>query len=301
MESQRPPDKAKSKNGDGVIGSFEKTILDALSSHIAILDKNGTILETNLAWRNFGASNELAVAPEMIQMNYLTICDAATGKDADYSKKAAQGIRNVIDGSEHEFTMEYPCHSPVQQMWFYMRVTHIRHKGPFCVVVSHENITPLKIAEETIRSREAELSIKTQNLEETNTALKVLLKQREIDKEELEQKVVANVDQLVLTYVEKIRLTRLDERQKTYIDILESNLKDIVSPFLHKASALDLRLTPREIQVADLVKAGRTSKEIADILNISTNAVDFHRKHIRKKFGLRNHRTNLRSFLMSLQ
>jgi DNA-binding CsgD family transcriptional regulator len=63
---------------------------------------------------------------------------------------------------------------------------------------------------------------------------------------------------------------------------------------------MHLHLTPQEIQVATLVKAGRTTKEISDILSISTNAVDFHRKNIRRKFGLKNQRTNLRSFLMSL-
>jgi len=283
------------------IGSFDKTILNALSAHIAILDKNGIILETNQAWRDFGTANDTTIPPDMININYLEVCDTVSGKDSEYSKKAAQGIRSVMDGTVHEFTMEYPCHSPVRQMWFYMRVTRITEKGPFCAVVSHENITPLKIAEETIRKKEAELEVKTRNLEETNTALKVLLKQREMDKEELEEKVVANVDQLVMTYVEKIKRTRLDERQKTYLNILESHLNDIVSPFLHKASTLNLRLTPQEIQVASLVKAGRTTKEIADILNISANAVDFHRKHIRKKFGLRNQRTNLQSFLMSLK
>lgn len=283
------------------IGSFDKTILNALSAHIAILDKTGVILETNQAWNEFAAANDSNIPPDMIGVNYLGVCDTSSGKDSEYSAEAAHGIRGVIDRTIHEFTMEYPCHSPVQQMWFYMRVTRIQKKGPLCVVVSHENITPLKIAEETIRKKEAELEVKTQNLEETNTALKVLLKQREMDKEELEEKVVANVDQLVMTYVEKIKLTRLDERQKTYLHILESHLNDIVSPFLHKASTLNRRLTPQEIQVASLVKAGRTTKEIADILNISSNAVDFHRKHIRRKFGLRNQRINLQSFLMSLK
>jgi DNA-binding CsgD family transcriptional regulator len=268
---------------DRSIGSFDKTILNALSAHIAILDKNGIILETNQAWRNFGTANDSSIPPDMIDINYLEVCDTVSGKNAEHLKKAAQGIRSVINRTVHEFTMEYPCHSPVRQMWFYMRITRIQETGQFCVVVSHENITPLKIAEET------------------NTALKVLLKQREMDKEELEEKVIANVDQLVMPYVEKIKLTRLDERQKTYLNILESHLNEIVSPFLHKTSTLNLRLTPQEIQVASLVKAGRTTKEIADILNISTNAVDFHRKHIRKKFGLRNQRTNLQSFLMSLK
>ena len=137
-------------------------------------------------------------------------------------------------------------------------------------------------------------------LEEANTALKVLLKQREADKKELEEKVVTNIRQLVSPYLEKIGATRLDPRPRAFLDIIQAHLNDVISPFLQRMSTLHLHLTPQEIHVASLVKAGRSTKEIADILGISTNAVDFHRKNIRSKFGLKNRKTNLRSFLMSL-
>lgn len=283
-----------------MISNFDKTILNALSAHIAILDATGVIHETNQAWQRFGEANGMASAADSIRFNYLDICDAATGEDAVYSHNAAGGIRSVIQGKTAEFAMEYPCHSPTEQLWFYMRATRIEDADPYCVVVSHENITPLKLAEETIRQREAELYLKNQSLEEANTALKVLLKHREEDRQELEERVVINIQQLVTGYVEKMKSTRLDERQKTYLDIIESHLNDIVSPLLQKIAAMHLHLTPQEIQVASLVKAGRTTKEIADILAISSNAVDFHRKNIRKKFGLNHKKTNLRTFLLSM-
>ena len=206
----------------------------------------------------------------------------------------------VIDGKFEEFSIDYPCHSPTEKMWFYLRATRIVSPGPFRAVISHENITPLKLAEEIIFKREEELKIKSASLEEANTALKVLLKHREEDKTELEEKVVTNVKQLITPYLEKLNQTRLDARQKAFLEILESHLNDIVSPFLHKMSTMHLQLTPQEIQVASLIKSGRTSKEIANILSISTNAVDFHRKNIRKKFGLKHRKTNLRSFLLTL-
>jgi DNA-binding CsgD family transcriptional regulator len=148
--------------------------------------------------------------------------------------------------------------------------------------------------------REQELEINNLSLEEANTALKVLLKQREADKKELEEKVVTNIRQLVSPYLEKIGSTRLDSRQRAFLDIIQAHLNDVISPFLHRMSTLHLHLTPQEIHIASLVKAGRSTKEIADILGVSTNAVDFHRKNIRSKFGLKNRKTNLRSFLMSL-
>jgi len=283
-------------------GCYDRTIFDSLSAHIAILDKSGRILDTNQAWRTFGQENAVDANPAMIQVNYLEVCDSAASdpRFGKLSRRAAQGIRAIIDGKFQEFTMDYPCHSPNRKQWFYMRATRIDGPGPSRVVISHENITPLKQAEETIKAHEKDLELKTQSLEEANTALKVLLKQREVDKRDLEEKVVANVRQLVTPYLEKIAATRLDARQKAFLDIIAGHLNDIISPFLHRLSAMHLHLTPQEIQVATLVKAGRTTKEISDILGISTNAVDFHRKNIRKKFGLKNQRTNLRSFLMSL-
>ena len=218
----------------------------------------------------------------------------------EFSHRAADGIRTVIKGHTDEFTMEYPCHSPTMRMWFYMRVTRVKGREPFFLVISHENITPLKLAEDKIKKREEELRLKSQNLEELNSALKVLLQQRDKDRHEVEERIIANVNQMVVVYLEKLKNTRLDSRQKTYMDIIETHLNDIISPFLQTVTAMHLRLTPQEIQVATFVKEGKTTKEIADLLSITTNAIDFHRKNIRKKFGLNHKKTNLRSFLLSL-
>jgi DNA-binding CsgD family transcriptional regulator len=293
-----PPPKRSA--GAAKIRPFDKKILDSLSAHIALLDAEGVILETNRAWRDYGKANDIAMHPATLNINYLDICDMADGNGAAGSSKAARGIRDVIAGKLEEFTMDYPCHSPTQKMWFYMRVTGIVGTDPYRAAVCHENITPLKLAEETIQRREQELELKSQSLEEANTALKVLLKQREADKKELEEKVVTNIRQLVTPYLEKISQTRLDPRQRAFLDIIEGHLNDVISPFLQRMSTLHLHLTPQEIQVASLVKSGKSTKEIADILGISTNAVDFHRKNIRQKFGLKHQKTNLRSFLMSL-
>ena len=148
--------------------------------------------------------------------------------------------------------------------------------------------------------RKEQLKARAQSLEELNTALKVLLKQREEDKTELEENVLSNVKQLVLPYVEKLKKTRMGAEQMTYVSIMESNLNDIVSPFLRKLSSQYLNLTPKEIQIADLIKLGKTTKEIADLLNVSPGAIEFHRENIRGKLGLKNKKINLRSHLLSL-
>lgn len=157
-----------------------------------------------------------------------------------------------------------------------------------------------KMAEEELKKREQALELKSRGLEEANTALKVLLQHREEDKATLEEQVLANVRKLVLPYLENLKHLHLNENQAAQVKIAEENLMKIVSPFLRNLTSSYLELTPREIQVANLVKEGKTTKEMTEILNISATAVDFHRKNLRSKFGIKNKKTNLMAFLSSL-
>jgi DNA-binding CsgD family transcriptional regulator len=138
------------------------------------------------------------------------------------------------------------------------------------------------------------------DVEELNTALRVLLAQRDTERKELEQKIFLNVDKLITPYIQKLKLTSLDPKQRTFLSIIENNVADIISPFLSKAIPTNAYLTPQEIQVASLVRSGAQTKEIAELLDISVNAVNFHRKNIRAKLGLKNEQVNLRSFLLTL-
>ena len=277
-----------------------KTVLNSLSAHIAILDQDGVILETNRAWQSYAASNGMVENSDSKGINYLTICDTTIGVESDDARKVAAGIRLVIGGEIEEFLCDYPCHSPEGKHWYYMRAVRMSYGGPVRVVVSHEDITALKLAEESLLQREQELEAQKLSLEEANIALKVLLKQREADKLELEQNVLQNVKQMIFPYLDKLKTAGLKQREKTYVEILEDHLNEIISPFLQRLSGANIFLTPQEGQVAALIKDGKTSKEIADILNVSEATIHFHRKNLRTKFGLKNKKTNLRSHLMSL-
>jgi DNA-binding CsgD family transcriptional regulator len=285
------------------IGSepLARAILNSLSAHIAILDDNGVILETNAAWEDFARNNGVLAKGQFIGTNYLAICDAASGPDAVDGRKVARGIRAVIGGRTDQFLHDYPCHSPLGQHWYYMRAIRMSGGGPVRVVVSHEDITALKLVEETLRESQAALKAQKQNLEEVNIALKVLLDQREKDKAELEQKVLHNVKNLVLPYVEKLRRVNLKPGTRQLVDFIASHLNDIISPFLQHLSTASVLLTPQEIQVATLIKDGKSSKEIAGILKVSETTIHFHRKNLRRKFGLAKKQANLRAFLMSLK
>lgn len=154
--------------------------------------------------------------------------------------------------------------------------------------------------ERLVDARTAALNAKTRRLEEFNAALKVLLKQREEDRRELEESILHNVKSLIAPYLEKLRKSRLSEDQMTYLTILKSHIEGLTSPFTKRLSQKYLGLTSLEIQAANLIKEGKTSKEIAETLCVSENTVSSHRFHIRTKLGLRNKKVNLRSYLKSL-
>ena len=168
-------------------------------------------------------------------------------------------------------------------------------------LVMISDITEGKQAELALQEREAELKVRSRDLEEVNAALKVLLKKREGDKSELEARVLFNVNELIVPYLKKLKKSRSNALQQTYLNVLETNLNEIISPFYRTLAANYTHLTPREIQIADLVKQGKTTKEISELTNSSTRAVEFHRNNIRKKLGLANKKTNLRSYLLTLR
>jgi DNA-binding CsgD family transcriptional regulator/PAS domain-containing protein len=277
-----------------------RTVLDSLSAHIAIMDETGIILDTNRAWRDFAVKSGMPEDYDGIGDNYLAICDATKGEDSTDARTVATGIRDVINGGVDEFLYDYPCHSDDGPHWYYMHAIRMSGDGPLRVVVSHEEITALKLSEEALRKSEEQLKQQKVELEESNIALKVLLKQREGDKSELEQKVITNVKEMVLPYLEKLKRVNLKPKDKTVVEIIDSHLNDIISPMMQKLANASIILTPQEIQVASLVKDGKASKEIAGILNVSETTVHFHRKNLRRKFGLSNSQTNLRSYLISI-
>jgi PAS domain S-box-containing protein len=154
--------------------------------------------------------------------------------------------------------------------------------------------------EEALMRRETDLEEKTGNLEELNVALKILLQQRDKDKREFEEWVLANVENVIMPYVGKLKKIGLGAEQSACVKILEANIKKITSSFSHRLSPKYMNLTFKELQIADLVKEGNSSKDVAAILNVSERTVDFHRKNIRKKLAIADRKTNLRTYLSRL-
>ena len=186
------------------------------------------------------------------------------------------------------------------------------YKAPFIdetgkmvgTVGSARDVTSAKETESKLKqlNEELEKRIKerTSSLEDVNTALRVLLKKREEDKNQIGENIYASFKSLIQPLISQLKNSLTLNSQEDILDILESSIKEMATPFSRKLADPILGLTPTETQVAALVKDGKTNKEITQILNKSIRAISSHRDNIRQKLGLKNKKINLRSYLLSL-
>jgi len=147
---------------------------------------------------------------------------------------------------------------------------------------------------------EDKIKQRTASLENLNTALSVLLKKRDDDKNQIGKNIYHNFKSLIQPLMNQLRNSLTINVQEDILNILESSIKEITTPFSKKMSDPIMGLTPTEIQVASLVKNGKTNKEIVQLLNKSIRTVSAHRENIRLKFGLKNKKVNLKTYLLSL-
>jgi len=159
----------------------------------------------------------------------------------------------------------------------------------------------LKQENKKVRQARKKLEVRTNELQEANVALKVLLKKIEENRQELEANMLENLKSLVLPCLEKARKNVENRQVSSHLDYMESCLKDLFSPFAKKLNMGYHGFTPAEMEVATMIKYGRSTKEIADMLNISEKTVGFHRSSIRGKLAIKNKPVNLKAFLMSLE
>jgi PAS domain S-box-containing protein len=299
-----------------------RAVLESASDAILIGDEHGNLLEANRKTEElFGYSRN-----ELLQMHYtqlhpvmeqertiaaykdivthgkgdlqngvilrkdgtaVPVDVTATAIEYDGRRVFQASFRDISEHKQTEDTLE----SMVQE-----RTVELFEKNKQLLEVIKER----KRAEAALQKKKKELMLHAGKLQEMNAALKVLLKQREEDKRELEEKVMANVKELLLPYLEELKTCRLDAKGRVHVSILEANLNSIISPFTHRLSSKYSGFTPREIQVANLIKQGKSTKDIAEIIGVSHGAINLYRNHIRNKLGIITKKINLRSHLISL-
>ncbi len=182
--------------------------------------------------------------------------------------------------------------------WGKMRAipVHNQHDSfsAFFVIVDK---TIQKQTEENFLATQNELNIKERKLEEAYTSVQFIMEAMERKQNKLQERFICNIRELVLPFLDKLEKTPLNNNQRKLVKMTETYLERIASPFIHNLSSSYFNLTEKEIQVSALVKEGKTSKEIAELLNLSQRAIDFHRGRIRDKLGLKNKSCNLQMLL----
>ena len=272
----------------------KQAILDASVDRIRLTDTDMRII-----WANKTTARELKITPEELVGQYCF--EALVGRNSPCSgcpsKKALKSGH-----MEHALVHRSTSKSTKGEAYWDSYAVPIKNEAGAVVrlVQITRNVTRQKLAEKALKEGEKELKIKADSLSDLNTALRVLLEKKDDDRVELEEKVMFNMKQLVIPFLEKLKKTSLTSKQAACVQVLESNLNNVISPFSRTLSAKFLSLTPTEIQVAGMIREGKTSQDIADVLNLSRRTVESHRDSIRKKLGLKKKKANLRSHLLSI-
>ncbi len=197
-------------------------------------------------------------------------------------------------------------------------IVHYVYTPPNHVVVHTEDLTERKNAENALKKAHSELETRverrTRELAEANEALEVereLLNQKNIamrevldqieeGKKQMASDIQSNINRIVLPILKSLE-SKVAPAGRTYVDLLQSSLDDITSPLMSTLELKSAQLTPRELEICNMVRSGLSSKEIATTLNTSAQTVLKQRTRIRKKLGLSNSQTNLASYLKSLE
>jgi DNA-binding CsgD family transcriptional regulator len=145
-----------------------------------------------------------------------------------------------------------------------------------------------------------ELRDSSDRLHEMNTAMSVLLDKRSEDHQRAEELIRLNLKELIDPFLNRLENSGLRSTQKQLLEIIRMNLEEVLGSPTPEFSSKYYMFSPNELQVANLIRQGRTSKEVARLLNLSTRTVDSYRDSIRKKLGLKNKKVNLRTYLASL-
>ena len=263
-----------------------KDLAESISDTFFAMDRNLVYTYWNKASEELtGISAEDAIGKSLLEIF----------PDNEESRAALEVYKEVLRTQQlRVFVNEYH----IGGKKYFFEISAYPSKDGLSVFV--KDITERKQAEIALQEKEEMLERQAQHLEEVNTALKVLLDHREQEKKRLEENILANTRKLIIPYIEKLENSQLEHKIQTYLSIIKSNLEDLISPFATTLSSRYLAFTPTEIQISNLIKEGKTSKEIANLLNVSPKAVAFHRSNIRRKLGLVNKKVNLRAYLQSL-
>lgn len=136
--------------------AFNRSVLDSLSSHIAVINSAGTIVNVNKAWKDFALLNGAEINSQNCEGAEYFRVENYTDNNSKTDVTEINAIKQVLQGRQKEYYAEYPCHSPWEQRWFYMKVKKFVSSETMAVI-EHINITEQKKAEDQLLATSAKL------------------------------------------------------------------------------------------------------------------------------------------------
>lgn len=226
----------------------------------------------------------------------------------DDKVKTLEAVQRHLDGLTPRYESEFRMKNKAGEwQWFLSRGKvgenderdePVRFIGTYTDITKHkENEMALQNMQDILEKKVAE---RTTEIQEINVALNVLLKKMTKDQANSEQQLSNKITKLIDPYLEKLQKGNLNGQQRLLVDLLQANLQEVTSSFSHTSHAAMGKLTPTELQIANLVKHGKTTKDIADLMNLAPGTISFHRKNIRKKLDISLHKVNLQAYISSL-
>ena len=270
------------------IDRYNRQLFECSPIGLALCRMDGQLMDINPAYAKIiGRTVE-----ETLNLSYW---DITPKKYIQQEKKQLKSLETT--GRYGPYEKEY-IHKDGHLVPVRLSGTILEQNGETFIWSSVEDVSEqVKIAE-ALKLSEQELQQQKIVLEKKNIALKEILEQIGIEKEQMKEDVIANVEKLLLPLIKKLK-RRVRQSDQKQIALLEKNIFELTSQFGTHISDHKWKLTPREIELCVLIKQGLSSKEISQMLNLSATTIETHRNHIRKKMGILNKQVNLTSYLQT--
>lgn len=216
------------------------------------------------------------------------------------SRDEIEKIRRMVDQTASRYFDWRFCKKDGSSFDAEVSISRFEMLDAPCAIAIVRDVTEKKRLIEALRRREQELDEKSRYLEKVNQALKAALDYREVEKRSIEENILSRVKQFINPYLVKLGQCHLDADARAYLKIAETNLSDLLSQFSHTIFAKFMDFTPTEVRVANFIREGHDTKEIAQLMGLSPSSIQWHRKNIRAKLGLSNKNTNLYNYLNAI-
>jgi DNA-binding CsgD family transcriptional regulator len=250
-------------------------LFEDFPGYLAILDEKGNILATNQFWQRSALQKGLIIRADGVGYNYLKLCEAAEGDEKEFAEQIKNGLLMVLKKKAPFFSLIYEVSEADKPLKKFLFLFFPLRSKPRIFVLLHQEIPEKEGPFPSMETTEGERPLPSFLTGWFSLVRGVLHPFLNLLRNRLEPEL------------EKVRtevLTRLEEFEKNSLATL------------HPLAML----TTKEAQIALLVREGKTSEEIAQLLNLGKDAVDFYRKRIREKLGLKGKNISLKDYLQNL-